>query len=278
MSDLEAVVVVSANGPLLTITIDRPAKRNAVDGRVAVGIASALARLDDDDSLRVAVLTGAGGTFSAGADLGAISRGESNAVPGAGFAGIVEAPPRKPLIAAAEGPALGGGFEIVLACDLVVAGTSARFGLPEVRRGLIARGGGAFRLPARLPRAIALEILLTGDPISAGRAYELGLVKRVVADGAALAAAQELAGTIAANAPLSVTTSKAIADVSRLWPEAESFALQRAQADSVFASADAREGATAFLERRQPVWTGRSRPSCNHRYGGAQPDQPGRRA
>ncbi len=212
--------------------------------------------LDGDPSLRVEVLTGAGGFFSAGADLGAISRGESNAVEGRGFAGIVERPPVTPLIVALEGFALGGGFEIVLAGDLIVAGESARFGLPEAKRGLIARGGGVFRLPSRVTRAVALEMLMTGEPISAVRAYELGLVNRVAADGMAVEAAQTLASQIAANAPLSVAASKTLADASRDWPVKEGFSRQRVYTDDVFGSADAREGATAFLEKRPPEWKG----------------------
>lgn len=249
-------VLSSARGPVLTITLNRPGARNAVNGQVALGIAAALDRLDSDDGLRAAVLHGAGSTFCAGADLKAIAAGESNAVPGRGFGGIVEAPPYKPVIAAVEGWALGGGFEVVLACDLTVAAEGARFGLPEVRRGLIARGGGAFRLPRRVPRAVALEILLTGEPIAARRAYELGLVNQIVADGTALDGALGIAAIIAANAPLSVAASKQVALLSQDWPESEGFSRQRSYTDPVFGSADAQEGAAAFAERRPPTWTG----------------------
>jgi enoyl-CoA hydratase len=250
-------VLVEADGGVLTIAIDRPQQRNAVTLAVAERIAAALTELDERPDLAVGVLTGTGGTFCAGMDLKRFLAGEHAHVPGRGFGGLVEAPPRKPLIAAVEGWALGGGFELVLACDLVVAGEGARFGLPEARRGLIARAGGAVRLPRRLPRAIALELLLTGEPLDAARAAAHGLVNRVVPDGGALAAAQELAAAIATNAPMAVMTAKALALDSAGWPEAELFARQAAYTEPVFASADAREGAAAFAERRTPHWQGR---------------------
>jgi enoyl-CoA hydratase len=249
-------VAVSIAGGVMTIAIDRPQQRNAMTLAVAEGIAAALTELDDDPGIAAAVLTGTGGTFCAGMDLKRFLAGERAHVPGRGFGGLVEAPPRTPLIAAVEGWALGGGFELVLACDLVVAGHSARFGLPEATRGLIARAGGATRLPRRLPRAIALELLLTGDPLTAERAAHHGLVNRLVDDGSALAAAQELATTVAANAPLAVRAAKALAVESADWPDAELFTRQAAYVDPVFASADAREGARAFAERRAPRWSG----------------------
>jgi enoyl-CoA hydratase len=250
-------VLVEADGGVLTIAINRPEQRNAVTRSVAEAIAAALTELDERPELAVGVLTGTGGTFCAGMDLKRFLAGEQAHVPGRGFGGLVEAPPRKPLIAAVEGWALGGGFELVLACDLVVAAEGARFGLPEARRGLIARAGGAVRLPRRLPRAIALEVLLTGEPLTAGRAAAHGLVNRVVPDGEALSAAKELAATVAVNAPLAVATAKALALDSAEWPEAELFARQAAYTEPVFASDDAREGASAFAERRTPRWQGR---------------------
>jgi enoyl-CoA hydratase len=256
MTGADDVLVEAADG-VLTIAINRPGQRNAVTLAVAERIAAALDELDGRADLAVGVLTGTGGTFCAGMDLKRFLAGEQAHVPGRGFGGLVEAPPRKPLIAAVEGWALGGGFELVLACDLVVAGEGARFGLPEARRGLIARAGGAVRLPRRLPRAIALELLLTGEPLAAGRAAAHGLVNRVVPDGGALAAARELAATIAANAPLAVAAAKALALDSAAWPEAEIFARQAAYTELVFASDDAREGAAAFAERRTPRWQGR---------------------
>lgn len=250
-------VVVAATDGVLVITIDRPAQRNAMTLAAATEIARALDELDRSVDLSVGVITGSGGTFCAGMDLKRFQAGERPTLPGRGFAGLVESPPRKPLIAAVEGWALGGGFEIVLACDLVVAGRSARFGLPEVKRGLVARGGGMLRLPQRLPTAIALELLLTGDPIDADRAAAFGLVNEVVDDGGALDAAHTLARRITANAPLAVIASKRVATVSRDWPRSEAFARQKPMSDAVFASADAKEGAAAFAEKRAPVWKGR---------------------
>ncbi len=249
-------VAVTVDAGVMTIAIDRPEQRNAVTLAVAEGIAAALSELDGTPEIAAAVLTGTGGTFCSGMDLKLFLAGERAHVPGRGFGGLVESPPRKPLIAAVEGWALGGGFELVLACDLVVAGRGARFGLPEATRGLIARAGGAVRLPRRLPRAIALELLLTGAPLTAERAEHHGLVNRVVAEGSVRAAAQELARTVAANAPLAVTAAKALAVDSADWPEDELFTRQAAYTEPVFASADAREGARAFAERRQPRWTG----------------------
>ncbi|MET7337821.1 crotonase/enoyl-CoA hydratase family protein [Nonomuraea sp. NPDC005650] len=250
-------VLVAADEGVLIITINRPAQRNAMTLAAATEIARSLDELDDSPELSVGIITGHGGTFCAGMDLKRFREGERPSVPGRGFAGLVEAPPRKPLIAAVEGWALGGGFEMVLASDLVVAGKGARFGLPEVKRGLVARGGGMFRLPQRLPRAIALELLLTGDPIGASRAAAFGLVNEVVDDGAALDAALALARRISANAPLAVAASKHIATASRDWPQPESFIRQQPISDQVFASQDAQEGAAAFTEKRKPVWQGR---------------------
>ncbi|GAB3429261.1 crotonase/enoyl-CoA hydratase family protein [Actinophytocola sediminis] len=253
----EAELIVSRHDEILLLEINRPAQRNAMTRDVAEAIDDAFTRLDGDPELRVAVLAGRGGAFCAGMDLKRHAAGERAGTAARGFGGIVEVPPRKPVIAAVEGWALGGGFEIVLACDLVVAGAGARFGLPEVKRGLLARGGGMFRLPRRVPRAIALEILLTGDPIDAARADALGLLNAVVPDGQAVEAAFGLARRIVGNAPLSVEASKAIALASADWPAAESFERQRTYADPVFGSADAKEGARAFAEKRPPRWQGR---------------------
>jgi enoyl-CoA hydratase len=240
----------------MIVTIDRPERRNAINLSVAQHLAAAFDELDDSPDLRVAVLRGAGDTFSAGADLRAAARGERSYVPGRGFAGLAERPPAKPLIAAVEGWALGGGFEIVLACDLVVAGAGARFGLPEVRRGLVAGGGGALRLPQRLPRAIAMEILLGGEPIGAHRAADLGLVNRVVPDGQALAAARELAGVVALGAPLALRAAKRVVTESPSWPPEQAFAKQSEILEPLFRSADVQEGIAAFREKRQPDWRG----------------------
>jgi enoyl-CoA hydratase len=239
------------------ITINRPQAKNALDKAVAEGIAAAVDALDASDDLRVGVLTGAGGTFSAGMDLKAFLRGETPAIEGRGLCGITQTPPRKPLIGAVEGWALAGGFELLLACDLVVAAEDARFGVPEVKRSLVAAGGAALLLPQRVPYALALEMLLTGDPLPATRAAEIGLVNRLAPSGGALDGALELAATIAANGPLAVAATKQIARATVDWSSAESWARQAEITGPVFASEDAREGSTAFAEKRAPVWKGR---------------------
>ncbi len=249
-------VLVERRGAVQVITINRPEARNALNGAVAAGIRDAADELDGDADLRVGVLTGAGGTFSAGMDLKAFLKGEVPSFPGRGLCGITQTPPRKPLIGAAEGWALAGGFELLLACDLVVAGSSARFGVPEVTRALVAGAGGALVLAQRIPRALALELLLTGDPIDAGRAAEIGLVNRIVDDGAALAEAIGLAMRIAANGPLAVMATKQIALSAADWAERRWDEAAKAMGP-VFASEDAKEGARAFAERRPPVWQGR---------------------
>lgn len=250
-------VLTEQAGAILTVTINRPSARNAVNLAVAEGIAEAMQCLDADLALRVGILTGAGGTFCAGMDLKAFVRGERPLVHGRGFAGIAERPPTKPLIAAVEGYALAGGFEIVLACDLVVAAEGARFGLPEVNRGLVAAAGGLLRLPRRVPQAQAMELALLGDMISADRAFTLGLVNRLVPEGTALEAARELANRIAANGPLAVAASKRIMAESADWAADEAFERQAHLVRPVSQSRDAREGATAFAEKRPPVWEGR---------------------
>ena len=250
-------VLVERRGAVQVITINRPEARNALNGAVAVGIRDAVDELDADGDLRAGVLTGAGGTFSAGMDLKAFLKGEMPSFPGRGLCGITQTPPRKPLVGAAEGWALAGGFELLLACDLVVAGASARFGVPEVTRSLVAGAGAALLLAQRVPRALALELLLTGDPIGAARAAEIGLVNRVVDDGEALDEAVRLAMRIAANAPLAVTATKEIAHHGGDWSAAERWDEQTRLMRPVFTSQDAREGATAFAEKRAPVWQGR---------------------
>ncbi|MFD4508124.1 crotonase/enoyl-CoA hydratase family protein [Streptomyces sp. NPDC058457] len=250
-------VLVDAHDRVLVITVNRPAQKNAMTLAAAHLVAEAIDRLDDSPDLSVAVLTGAGGTFCAGMDLKRFALGERPALPGRGFGGLVEAPPEKPIIAAVEGWALGGGCELALACDLVVAAQGARFGLPEVRLGLVARGGGMIRLPQRLPRSVAMELLLTGDPIDAERAERLGLVNRVVPEGQALEAAMRFAGRVAENAPLAVRCAKAVASAAPGWPQDEVWRRQAPFSDAVFASQDAKEGARAFVERREPKWTGR---------------------
>jgi enoyl-CoA hydratase len=241
---------------VLVITLDRPAKRNAVDGATSRALAAALDELDADPGLAVGVLTGSGGTFCAGMDLAAFLDGDAPEVPGRGFGGLTQAPPATPLIAAVEGFALAGGCELALACDLVVAARDAVFGLPEVGLGLIAGSGGLLRLPHRVPRAVATELALTGDRFGAADAHRWGLVNRLVDPGAALDAAVELAGRIARNAPLALQATKRLLGAADL-PAEQAWARQQTELDAVKATADAREGARAFAEKRAPRWTGR---------------------
>jgi enoyl-CoA hydratase len=238
------------------ITINRPEARNAVNREVAEGIAAAVDEFEDRNDMVVAILTGAGQTFCAGMDLKAFTRGESPTVAERGFAGITERPPSKPLIAAVEGWALAGGCEMALSADLVVAARDARFGLPEVKRGLVAAAGGLLRLPKAVPYRLAMEIALTGDPISAEVAYQHRLVNRLCEHGEALDAARELAVRIARNGPLAVLASKRIMSEAVSWTDADAFAAQREIAAPVMRSADAREGALAFAQKRDPVWRG----------------------
>ena len=246
-----------AGDGVLLVTIDRPEARNAVDRAVAEGIARAMERLDADPALQVGILTGAGGFFSAGMDLKAFVAGEQPYGGDRGFAGIAERPPRKPVIAAIEGFAMAGGFEIALACDLVVAARGARLGIPEVKRSLVAAAGALIRLPKRIPYHVAMELALTGDPIAAERGYELGVVNRLAEPGQAVAVARDLAAAVARNGPLALDASKRILRAAPDWTEAEAWARQLAIAGPVFASDDAREGARAFAEKRDPVWQGR---------------------
>ncbi len=250
-------VQLTRHGAVQVITINRPDAKNALNLAVAVGVRDAVDQLDSDDELRVGVLTGAGGNFSAGMDLKAFLRGESPAFEGRGLCGITQTPPRKPLIGAVEGWALAGGFELLLACDLIVASRTARFGVPEVKRALVAGGGAALLLGRRVAPAIALELLLTGDPITAERAADIGLVNSVVDEGQAVDAAVELATRIAANGPLAVAVTKHIASSAADWTRSEGWEQQNKLMTPVFASEDAREGATAFAEKRAPVWKGR---------------------
>lgn len=251
----EEVLVRDEDGVRI-ITINRPEVRNAVNRAVSYGVCAAVDELDAREDLQVGILTGAGGTFCAGMDLKAFLRGEVTRVEGRGILGIAMTPPRKPLIAAVEGYALAGGFEAVLACDLLVAARDATFGLPEAKRGLAALAGGLMRLPRLIPPRIAMEIALTGDMVSAARLERYGLVNELVEPGQALPAALRLARRIAANAPLSIRESKRVMVESRDWPLAEMFDRQAAMAGYVLASADAREGAAAFAEKRAPRWRG----------------------
>lgn len=253
-----SLVEFEVHGPTALLRLNRPEVRNAVNTALMTELRAALVRLETDDSLRIAILTGAGRFFCAGMDLGAFAAGERPGVADPDhFAGFVSAHRTKPIIAAVDGGAVAGGFEIVLACDMAIASEGAIFALPEVKRGILAAGGGAFRLPRRLPPAIANEMLLTGDPISADRALGFGLVNAVVPGDELIPAAMALASRIAENAPLAVRLSLEIARKSAALGEAGSWAESDAAWARIDTSADALEGARAFKEKRPPVWTGR---------------------
>ncbi len=241
---------------VIVITINRPEAKNAMNKAAAEGIAAALDRLDGDDNLRVGILTGAGGSFCSGMDLKGFLRGESPTIEGRGFGGLVQQKPKKPLIAAVDGYALAGGMELMIACDLVVASKDAKFGIPEVKRGLAAAAGGLMMLPDQIPHKIAMELALTGEFISAQRAYEIGLINRI-ADGEAIEGAMELARSINANGPLAVQISKQVIEESRGWSMGDRWNNQAQIVPTVFMSDDAREGAAAFAEKRKPNWKGK---------------------
>jgi enoyl-CoA hydratase len=249
-------VLVEVEDGVAVITINRPRARNAVNGAVARGIAAALDELEERKDVAAYVLTGAGGTFSSGMDLKGFMTGDFPVLAGRGFGGIVEAPPKKPIIAAIEGYALAGGCELALACDIIVASEEAKFGLPEPKRGLVAGAGGVMRLPQRIPYHIAMEIALTGDHFPASRLYELGLVNHVTPAGGALAKALELAKKIAGNAPLALAATKRVMVESADWSRDEMFKKQGEIINPVFGSKDAMEGAAAFAEKRAPQWKG----------------------
>jgi enoyl-CoA hydratase len=252
-TDTESVLV-EQRDRILIVTINRPAAKNAIDGATSRGLAAAMDRLDGDAALSVGVITGAGGSFCAGMDLKAFARGEDVAVEGRGL-GFTEKPPAKPLIAAVEGFALAGGTELALATDLIVAADDSAFGIPEVKRGLVAGGGGLLRLPQRIPSAIAMQLALTGATLPASRAHELGMVNVLTAPGGALDGAIALAEEITANGPLAIAATKRVLVESRGWAPDEFWRRQFEIIGPVFASNDAREGATAFAEKRPAQWT-----------------------
>jgi enoyl-CoA hydratase len=256
VNDEPAVLTERRDGVLL-VTLNRPDARNAVNAALAEGVAAALDELDADDELSVGVLTGAGKGFSSGMDLKAFVAGESPYAADRGFAGITQRAAEKPLIAAIEGFAVAGGFEVALSCDLIVAARGARLGIPEVKRSLVAAGGALLRLPQRIPFHMAMELALTGDPIDAERGYELGIVNRLAEPGSAVDAALELAAEVARNGPLALKASKRIVQSSGDWTEAEAWEKQGEIAGPVMTSEDAREGAVAFAEKRDPIWRGR---------------------
>jgi enoyl-CoA hydratase len=247
-------------GRVAIVTIDRPERANAIDLATAESLAAAFDELERDHGTWAVVLTGAGErAFSAGMDLAAVEDGQAEAINGVsgGFAGLVRRDFPKPVVAAVNGAAIGGGFEIVLACDLVVAADHARFGLPEVTRGLIAASGGLVRLPARVPAAVAMEHILLGDRMRAERAHALGLVNRVVPAAEVLPTAIALAERICANGPLAVRASKRIARTALRAGEGAAWRLNDELAPAVTGSADAAEAASAARDGRAAVWSGR---------------------
>lgn len=252
--DTVPAVLTERRGNVLVITINRPEVRNAVNGAVAEGIGSALDELDADADLAVGVLTGAGGYFCAGMDLGAFVKGERPWFGDRGFAGITQRAARKPLIAAIEGFAVAGGLEIALSCDLVVAAAGSKLGIPEVKRSLVAAAGALLRLPRRMPYHVVMELALTGDPMPAERFHQFGLVNRIAAPGTAVDVALELAAQIAANGPLAVVASKQIVERQQDWTLEDMWGRQGEIAGPVLVSQDAKEGASAFKEKRAPVW------------------------
>jgi enoyl-CoA hydratase len=251
-----ALVEQERRGTVALLTLNRPEARNAISPEVSREMAGILDGIERDSELRAVVLTGAGEVFSAGADLKVVAQGRGMEIANAkgGFAGVVTRDFPKPIIAAVNGPALAGGFEIVLSCDLVVAADTARFGIPEVQRGLMAAAGGLIRLPKRVPLAIALELAMTGDPIDASRALALGLVNRVVPGGEVVDTAIALAERIGENSPIAVRQSRRLVREAGELTESEAFQRTNELAISVFESGDAVEGATAFAEKRKPIW------------------------
>ncbi|WP_020500466.1 crotonase/enoyl-CoA hydratase family protein [Sciscionella marina] len=248
----DATVLVERRGRILLVTLNRPSARNAIDGAVAEELAAAARELDSDPELSVGVLTGTGQDFCAGMDLKAFARKEDMSP----VVRFIREGTRKPLIAAVEGHAVAGGLELVLACDLVVAASDARMGIPEATVGLFAAGGGLLRLPDRIGSSLALQMALTGDPVSAERAYAAGFLARLAEPGEAEQEALRLAERVAHNAPLGIAASKELIRAGRGMTEAQFWAYQAPLRDQVFTSGDAREGPRAFAEKRPPRWTG----------------------
>jgi enoyl-CoA hydratase len=246
-------------GRIAVLTLNRPEARNAVNGDVSKGMEAAIDQLEENDDAWVGILTHNGPVFSAGADLKAISSGKAADLqtPRGGFAGLVQRPRTKPLIAAVDGPAFAGGCEIALACDLIVASTQARFGVPEVKRSLVAAAGALFRLPRALPHNVAMEMIMTGDPIDAERAYQFGMVNELCEPGQTLDAAKALAERIIANAPLAVRKSREIALASLDVDDATAFRLSGEGMITLSQTEDFWEGPKAFIEKRDPVWKGK---------------------
>lgn len=249
---MSEAIITERRGPVLVITLNRPEQMNAIDAAMSRGLRAAIAELAADPALTLGILTGRGKGFCAGLDLKAFAKDG----PPKDLSGFFREGSSKPLIAAIEGFAYAGGLEIALTCDLIVAARGAKFGIPEAKVGLFAAGGALLRLPRHLPYGVAMEMALTGAPITAEQAHDFGLINKLTEPGEALNTACELADRIARNAPLAIAASKQLIRQSHGVTEAEFWSLQSALVDSVFSSADAKEGSTAFAQKRVPAWTG----------------------
>jgi enoyl-CoA hydratase len=256
MTETSQVLLYDKREHVLVLTLNRPQAKNSFNAELSNALSDALDRYEEDAELRVAVLTGAGGSFSAGMDLKALLKGEKSFTKKRGGFGIMTTPPSKPIIAAIEGYAVAGGLELALCCDLIVATTASKLGLPEVKRGLVAVGGGLFRLPKRIPYHVVMELALTGETLPAERFLQLGLVNKVVPEGQALSAALELAQRIALNGPLAIAATKQILAKAYEWKEEDAWREQRTLANGALTSKDAIEGSRAFAEKRPPVFRG----------------------
>ena len=245
-------IITERRGRVLIITMNRPEAKNAINGPLATGLWAAIEELNTDPDLTAAVLTGAGGAFCSGMDLKGFAKGE-DITPATRF---FQEGADKPVIAAIEGFALAGGLELALACDLLVAAEGARLGIPEVKVGLFAAGGGVMRLPSRVGYGKAMEMAITGDPISAESGYEFGLIAKLTEPGAAVDVAIELAKRVAKNAPLAVAASKKMIRASQGSTEGDLWKYQSTLMAGVFGSDDAKEGPAAFAEKREPNWSG----------------------
>ncbi|WP_077213193.1 crotonase/enoyl-CoA hydratase family protein [Bacillus dakarensis] len=250
------LVLTEKRGKIFIITINRPEVKNACDGATGMQMCQAIDAFEEDENLFVAIITGAGGTFSAGADLKAAARGEDRSTPRGGF-GIMAKPPRKPIIAAIEGYAVAGGMELALSCDLIVAANNAKMGLPEVRHNLVAVGGGLFRLPKRMPYHLVMELALTADMLPAEHFHRFGVVNRLTEPGQALQTAIELAERLIVNGPTAQIATKEIIRHAYEWTEEEAWEKQKVIAQPALDSEDRKEGLKAFAEKRKPIWSGK---------------------